>query len=596
MGHDSMLAAVTNLIQLGTEPGSRDAYLEARDTYTANYPDHAEAWDAAAAGSVRRLGLPPVTLDISKPERKAIKERNDPKAVAAVAARRSPDTRFADDASLSEEVESLLRDRWAYVMNVGVLRYTGKFWERSEKLALEEACRTSLQRIVLEEFERAKLIEDKQTRKERMSAWSSYLNAGRIGSIGKLVMGIMGERSLELDAHPDLLNAQNGVVDLRTGELLPHDSAYMFTKIAGAEYHLDARSKLWKQALGAFESKGTRRYMQVRFGQAATGYPSDDAKAPFLHGSGSNGKSVILDGVDSALGDYAIMIDKSLLIGNPNAHPTMWMDLKGARLAYFEELPQGGVLNMERVKSLLGTRKIKGRYMGQDFQEFVATHSLMGTTNHTPVVADTDDGAWRRLLLVSFPWKYVTGNHVPKPGTRERQGDARLKAAFEKPDPAVLSWVVEGAMRWYANDRMMPDPPADVLRSTRDWREDADQVLAFAGARLILDEGHAIPVSEFYEQFRAFLKSRGRNEWSDETIRDRMFEHAALPNVAKRKVRGGATWQWSMPTPPGFGAIPRPDPKGPTWAYVNLRFREDSDPDHDDVVFMNIAARLEGKA
>src|SRR5262249_42137151 len=40
----------------------------------------------------------------------------------------------------------------------------------------------------------------------------------------------------DLDADPFLLNCRNGVLDLRTGQLGPHDPALLLTKITGAAY------------------------------------------------------------------------------------------------------------------------------------------------------------------------------------------------------------------------------------------------------------------------------------------------------------------------------------------------------------------------
>ena len=40
----------------------------------------------------------------------------------------------------------------------------------------------------------------------------------------------------DFDRHPHLLNVGNGVVDLRTGELVPHDPTLRLTRLAGADY------------------------------------------------------------------------------------------------------------------------------------------------------------------------------------------------------------------------------------------------------------------------------------------------------------------------------------------------------------------------
>lgn len=78
MGHADMLAAVAALVKLGVngEPGVGPALDDARATYSDDWPGAARAWDQAVAGSIRRLGLPPMTFPLSKKQRKAIERRN----------------------------------------------------------------------------------------------------------------------------------------------------------------------------------------------------------------------------------------------------------------------------------------------------------------------------------------------------------------------------------------------------------------------------------------------------------------------------------------------------------------------------------------
>ncbi|WP_369672034.1 hypothetical protein, partial [Enterococcus faecium] len=92
-------------------------------------------------GSVRRLGLPPATLALTKTERREIKRRNKPEAVEKkkkergreyvahlVETRDKPaDDDLSDDA-LAERFADAVRDLWANVDGVGLLRYDGKVW------------------------------------------------------------------------------------------------------------------------------------------------------------------------------------------------------------------------------------------------------------------------------------------------------------------------------------------------------------------------------------------------------------------------------------------------------------------------------------
>ena len=58
-----------------------------------------------------------------------------------------------------------------------------------------------------------------------------------------------------------------------------------------------------------------------------------------------------------------------------------------------EELPKGGRLNAQRIKLLAGTNELSGRKMRMDFRTFHATHTLVGATNHLPIITDVDDAS-----------------------------------------------------------------------------------------------------------------------------------------------------------------------------------------------------------
>src|SRR5436190_505630 len=105
---------------------------------------------------------------------------------------------------------------------------------------------------------------------------------------------------------------QFGVVDLRTGELLPYDPSFLLTKITETQYQPGATHSDWEQALTALDPE-VASWMQVRFGQAATGYPTSDDILPIGQGSGSNGKSTILAALFDALGGHMTQVPEKLL-------------------------------------------------------------------------------------------------------------------------------------------------------------------------------------------------------------------------------------------------------------------------------------------
>ncbi len=578
MSHDDMLASVTELVGLGVR-GHRgvDRALDvARDTYASGWPDAGRSWDNAVAGSIRRLGLPHATIELTKPERREIKRRNDPgeierrreekkairrverhergmkKATAPEADddRPLPGDRILEDAPLADELARVLAPRWSYSRGLGIMRWTGKVWKPAEEHSIIEAVRRLLVEIEVDEHRAAAMRGDNKG----IDKARTLLSRSRSAAVARLVIGILAEREPAFDSHPDLLNTPTGVVDLRTGELLEHDAELYLTTITGAEYDPKADMTMWNKALDAVPAK-VAEWLKIRFGQAATGYTPEDDTMLIFSGAGENGKTGVMIGPRRALGDYAKTLPERLLLADPGDHPTTLMTLMGARLGVIEELPEGRSLNVKRLKDTVGTPEITARKMRQDDITFTATHALMLSTNYLPIVAETDHGTWRRLALVRFPLTFMKkGDYraLEKAGRatkRHRIGDPDVKRYFEHTaDPGVLRWIVEGAVEWYAGGRRFPDRPKQVERDTEAWRMDADPILAYSRERIVRDDGYAITASDLSDDFNQWLERRGHRRWTQQTINSRFGGHVAFDGVDRKSVKWSAVLRPSRPS------------------------------------------------
>lgn len=573
--HDPMLKLVGELVRLGTtgEPGAAKALQKARTAYIEGRPDRARDWDNAAEGSVKTLGLPPVRIPLSKPERREVARRASggvmqPKKDPAPGAAHEPVV--ADDltdAALAEQIADELRDRYAYGLGLGLMRYDGRIWSPVDEPSLIEATRLIMRRIRAEETRAAIMRGDKKREAEARALEQRT----RIVAVARLAGGIMAERQRATDARPDLLNTPSGVVDLRTSELLPHDPALMFTKITAAPYDPDADRSLWLRALEALPAESAE-WLQVRLGQSLTGYMPDDDVLVVLKGDGENGKTTILHSVRCAAGDYAGTVPKRLLLASPGDHPTELTTLKGLRLAVIEELPEGRHLNVERLKDTVGTPTITARKIGKDNTTWAASHALMLSTNYTPIVNETDHGTWRRLALVDFPYRFVKPGKVK--ASRDRVRDRSIRPALEAPNAGVLAWMIEGARKWYEFDRIMPDAPKRVRRDTRAWRMDADPVLGYVTERLVTGkkaEGWAVASVDLAADFSQWLEARGHKAWSLQTINARFAGHESLRDVVRKQVAFGVI----APSRPRFTLRDLPLS---TKAWVGVRFADEPGP------------------
>lgn len=478
-----------------------------------------------------------------------------------------------EDAHIGEHVAREHLQNFLHAQGFGWLKYDGRRWEPVAETTVSEVVRRALI-----DFHRSEGLDGAEP--GRLQQISRMLSASKIKAItfvAKLCRTAQGT----FDGHPDLLNVRNGVVDLRDGTLRPHDPDLMFTKVTMVDYVPDAAHSDWDQALDALPADA-KRWLQIRLGQGLSGHPVPDDRLVVLKGSGSNGKTTIVDGVREALGsDYAVTLPDRVLLARSGDHPTEMMILRGARLAFMEEFPELGHLNVKRLKDLFGTGELTARYIAKDSVTWKPTHTIFVTTNYLPRVDESDDGTWRRLVLLDFPYRYREA-HEAAHTDFDRVGDPNLRERLRRGDDgqreAVLAWLVAGAVGWYRNDRVMPEAPASVRQATEAWRGTSDLLMRYMADRLVFDERSHVIATELYADFSLWLTENGHVHWSDQSFSARFAQHREAVNHHVKKKRGVRPSRPKLSRlPGGHPGAAGVSPSTTFTAWLGLRFRTRND-------------------
>ncbi len=445
-----------------------------------------------------------------------------------------------EDSPLTEVIAERLQSTHRWASGLGWVRYDGKRWRECTEAAVVEITRKTFKTMFKEEL-------DNDASPDRAKRLTTLLTNGKIRAVVSLLRGILEVDANEFDRHPDLLNCANGVIDLVTGELRPHDPNLLLTKITPVRFEPGAESVDWLLALEALPS-AVADWFQVRVGQAATGYMTSDDLLPILQGGGSNGKSTIVDSIFAALSEHALIVPEKVLTASAHDHPTEMTTLMGARVAVIEELPEGARFSVKRLKDTLGTAKITARKIQKDNITWDATHSLFVTTNYRPRVNETDHGTWRRLALVRFPFTFKPG---AEPSGFVKAGDRRLRERLRSGQQgqheAVLAWIVAGALRWYKAGKTFPPIPAEVEQDTNDWRSSTDLILSYVTENLQFAPGSKVLTSDLYEHFSGWLEMRGQAGWGDQLFTERFEGHEWATAHGVYKVRTTALSALSRP-------------------------------------------------
>jgi putative DNA primase/helicase len=335
----------------------------------------------------------------------------------------------------------------------------------------------------------------------------------------------------QLDADAWKINALNGVVDLRTGKLLPHDRSYLMTKLAGAEYLLGPEGDClhWENTLATILDCDDElfRFLRRLFGMALVG-ESSEAILPILHGSGSNGKTIVTETILDAFGEYGMKAPSDLLLAKQsNEHPTAIADLFGRRLVLAAESDEGRRLAEGTVKELTGGDTIRARRMRENYWSFRPSHTIVLTTNHKPRVRGTDYAIWRRLALVPFSVRFWDADKGEE-GSPELKADKGLKAKLKAELGGILRWLVDGCLEWSHNGLIVP---SSVTAATNEYRAAEDVLAEFLKECMTFGETYQIKASALRNRLDEWCKTNGERPISTRRVGD----YLAAIGIVKRK-------------------------------------------------------------
>jgi putative DNA primase/helicase len=397
--------------------------------------------------------------------------------------------------------------------------YDGKRWKPDTSGEIQRLGK-EITKVILRE---AAAAPDDDTRKALAKHALATQSATRIRDMLALAKSDVPVQPEDFDQDPYLLNVTNGTLDLRTGELRPHDRGDFMTKLAPVEYDPEAEAPTWTAFLErVLPSKDVRTFLQRLAGYTLTGDVSEHVLAVFF-GVGANGKSTAVNAMLETVGEYGIQAAPEILMAKRGGHPTEVADLFGCRLASVTEVEDGRRLNEALVKQITGGDRIRARRMRQDFWEFSPTHKVILSVNHKPEIRGTDTGIWRRIRLIPFT------EVVPL-----AEQDRRLPEKLRRELPGILRWMVEGCLAW---QREGLNTPAAVTTATDEYREDMDSLGEFLSGCCLQGPSLSASAKSLWSAYRNWSKDNNEHEGTQKRFGTRLRERGFLNDRDSRTGR-----------------------------------------------------------
>lgn len=438
------------------------------------------------------------------------------------------------------------REDLIFTDSMGWLCWDGKRWERNEHKALELAEEFSMK--MLEEARElnreaahslADLTADKaegekdrealeQAKGEQKSA-QAYLQhamitrrAARIRAILDLARPYMVIPGNMMDADPWDLNTQAGIYNIVTGDWRLNERAAYCTKITSVAKS-EQGTELWDQFLDTITcgDNSLKGFLQMVIGMALFGKVYHEG-VTFAVGDGKNGKSTFFNAVGKVLGDYTGYINIDVITTRGANDKAALSTLRGKRLVIAGELEEGRRLSSATIKKIASTDPFQVEEKYKQPETVVPSHTLCLFTNHLPHVSATDDGTWRRIIVIPF------NATIPKSEAIQNYADYLVENA----GGAILAWAIEGAQNFARNKFHLTIPDA-VAEITEAYRSRENWLTNFINDRCVIEKGVRIGARELYTAYRNWAEETG------EYVRSEKDFSAEMEKVGFRQAKPG---------------------------------------------------------
>ena len=300
-------------------------------------------------------------------------------------------------------------------------------------------------------------------------------------------------RPADFDRDPFLLGCPNGTLDLRTAVLRTPRREDLVTQQTGVPYDPIAQCPRFMRFLRETLAPELAEYVVRFLGYSLTGDVREHIFNAWWGSQGRNGKSTLMRVCERIWGDYCTTIAPDTLMHNSSAqHTTALVDLRGRRLAFSNETPEGRRWSEDTIKRVTGGDTIKARRMRKDNVEWAPTHKIVIAMNSRPLVREQGPSFWSRIHLV--PWE------VSFLGREDRTLDAQLEAEA----PGILALLVRGALAW---QRYGLAPPALMVDALDEYKRSQDTIGAFL-AEVTKPQGRT-PKAKVYRAYKRWSEDSG---------------------------------------------------------------------------------------
>lgn len=335
----------------------------------------------------------------------------------------------------------------------------------------------------------------------------------------------------DFDQHPELVNLANGVLNIKTGELIPHDAAFRFTYAVQADYLRDAEDIACPEfenfCQTSLDGDSAKRQLLLEFIGYICANTNDGKCGLFLKGQPNSGKSVALEFITSLFDSSVISNIQLHDLGDKFGRA----ELAGKKLNSAGEIAGRTLHDISVFKAITGSDRIEAEFKGKNHFRFSPRCKFLFSGNTLPYTSERDatNAFVNRIRVLLF-------NQSIPPGKQDKCLGNKLWTERN----SIVTHALHAAQKLIERNYefTLPEDSRQFLKS---FELRGNVLASFIDDCCVLDPEARTFNVDLYAAFEAFSERNGLKALSREKFYELL---SGLPHVTLKRLRIGAENRW----------------------------------------------------